>query len=101
MARCTKNSKSKDKVTKARGTNKVNKGTKKAVAKKTVKKANKSTKKGKKKAKRLSVKTVRYLSRNLSTLDSTIMHAFVVKDLEENTASQFSYYKARSELWCV
>ena len=53
MARCTKNSKSKDKVTKACGTNEVNKNTKKAVAKK---KANKSTKKGKKKAKRLSVK---------------------------------------------
>ena len=72
MARYTKDSKSKDKVTKARGTNKVNKSTKKAMAKKTTKKANKSTKKGKKKAKRLSVKQVVFPWLKILSLRATL-----------------------------
>ena len=39
--------------------------------------------------------------RNLCTLDTSIMHIFVMKDVECRGSSQFSYYKDRYELWCV
>ena len=54
----------------------------------------------KKKSKRLSKKQLQYLVSNLRMLDALIRRAFIEKDLECKASSQFSYYKARSELWC-
>ena len=51
--------------------------------------------------KRLSKKQVDYFVRNLRTLDTSIMHAFVVKDVESRGSIQFRSYKDRYGLWCA
>ena len=35
------------------------------------------------------------------SLDISIMHAFVVKDVESRGSSQFRFYKDRYGLWCA
>jgi hypothetical protein len=58
-------------------------------------------KKKPRRTKRLTKKQVEYFVRNLRTLDTSIMHAFVIKDVECRGLSQFSCYKDRYKLWCA